>query len=139
MQLKVKLLSQTAKLPTRGTSGAAGLDLYADLGGEGNETAFSLIPTGIAIAIPPGYVGLIRDRSSLAKHGFFVVGGVIDSDFRGNIQVMLRCAGDWKISIEHGQRIAQLLIVPCPQLEVVEVTELDATERGAGGFGSTGR
>lgn len=138
MNLPVKFLTPTARLPTRGSTGAAGLDLYADLGGEGRKSTEQPFPTGIAVEIPPGYAGLIWDRSGMAKKGIFVVGGLIDSDFRGMVQVMLQCPG-WPVEVEHGQRIAQLLIVPCPAFEPVRVDELGDTERGGGGFGSTGR
>ncbi len=98
-----------------------------------------LVPTGIAAAIPQGYVGLIRDRSGLALAGFQTVAGVIDSDYRGEILIAGYYVGKDEMVINDGERIAQMIILPSPQAEIVEVDELSPTDRGAGGFGSTGR
>lgn len=127
-------------LPTRGSEGAAGYDLKAaeDLWCEvGSWTAFN---TGVSFEIPPGYVGLVRDRSSMAgKRGLVVIGGVIDSDFRGELRVMLLNVSGRQQLIERGDRIAQLLVVPVLTSDLVVVDELAGTARGDGGFGSTGR
>ena len=140
-KLTVKKLREGARLPEYATAGAAGLDLYACLdaaleiaAGEG-----VLVPTGWAVAIPSGYVGLVRDRSSLAVQGLLTVAGVIDSDYRGEVLVAMRNAGTAPTLIESGQRVAQMLIITSPQVTVEELTELPQTARGAGGFGSTGR
>jgi dUTP pyrophosphatase len=141
LQLSVKVLREDARLPCYGTAGAAGLDLYfcalepttIPVG------TVTRIPTGVAVAVPPGYVGLIRDRSSLAMAGLQTVAGVIDSDYRGEVMVAVHNTGISSLTLRPGDRIAQMLILPCPQLKVVESTELPGTERGAGGFGSTGR
>lgn len=101
--------------------------------------SIATIPTGLAVAIPTGYVGLIRDRSSLALAGLHTVAGVIDSDYRGEILVAVHNAGGSTLSIHHGDRVAQMLILPCPIVGMVEVADLPPTERGSGGFGSTGR
>ena len=146
MRILVKKLSETAKLPTRATSEAAGFDLYVDLGGWSCEEipphTSVMLMTGISMAIPVGYFGGIFARSGLAfKEGLRPPNcvGVIDSDYRGNIGVGLYNDSDESRTIYHGQRVAQLIIIPCPDLTLDEVEELPETERGAGGFGSTGR
>lgn len=147
--LKFKRLTSTAILPTRATTGAACFDLYAD------ERAWvddmrtrRTIGTGIAIELPPGHVGLICSRSGLAaKHGLQVLNapGVIDEDYRGELKIILArhpFSPQWPsediFMIEPGMRIAQLMVLPLPQLTVVEVTDLSTTERAANGLGSTG-
>lgn len=143
MKMQVKKLNPKAKLPTYGTEFSAGADLYVCLEAPRTiapgETAF--LPTGLAIAVPGGCAGLIFARSSLgAKRGLAPANkvGVIDSDYRGEVMVALHNHGAVSQTVEPGDRVAQLLVVPvlAPQME--EVAELDATERGAGGFGSTG-
>lgn len=144
MRLRVKRLTSTAILPAHQSAGAAGLDLHADCP-NGDRLVFPGeqldIGTGIAVAIPPGYEGQVRGRSGFAfKRGVQYYVGTIDSDYRGEIRVLLR--HDTKqadaLQIKHGDRIAQLVIAPCARCEVAEVTELDETERGEAGFGSTG-
>lgn len=147
--LKFKRLTSTAILPTRATTGAACFDLYAD------ERAWvddmrtrRTISTGIAIELPPGHVGLICSRSGLAhKNGLQVLNapGVIDEDYRGELKIILArhpFSPQWPseeiFMIEPGMRIAQLMVLPLPQLTVVEVTDLSTTERAANGLGSTG-
>ena len=128
-----------ATLPTRAHPDDAGLDLY------GLEDAVLLpqsgkaLRTGIAIALPVGHVGLVADRSSLAKKGLKTAGGVIDAGYRGEIQVVLWNISKEEIRISRGERIAQLMILPIATPAVLEVTELDSTDRGAKGFGSTGK
>ncbi len=135
---EVKLLTPTAKIPTRGSVQAAGLDICSDENGtvgKGYTTAFS---TGIAVKIPEGFVGLIKPRSGFAfSYGVDSMAGVIDSDYRGEIKVLLT-SHNYEIEIAKGERIAQLLILPVMMLTPVKVDELDATERGTNGFGSTG-
>jgi dUTP pyrophosphatase len=100
------------------------------------------VPTGLAMEIPRGYEGQVRPRSGLAlKHAISIVNapGTIDSDFRGHCMVLLINHGREPFTINHGERIAQLVIAPVVQVELVEVEELSHTERGSGGFGSTGR
>lgn len=139
--VRTKRLRSGARLPLYATAGAAGLDLYSCLDQPLRVAPGSIVrvPTGIAVEIPWGYVGLIRDRSSLALAGFHTVAGVIDSDYRGEILIAAHYAGSGEMVIENGERIAQMIILPSPQVEIVEVEELQSTERGAGGFGSTGR
>ncbi len=101
----------------------------------------AMIGTGLALAIPPGYEGQVRPRSGLARDGVTVVNspGTIDFDYRGECKVLLINHAMGPFTIEHGARIAQLVIAPVVQVELVEVDELTETTRGAGGFGSTGR
>lgn len=147
--LKFKRLTDTATIPTRATSGAACFDLYADEAQWLDDMRTRrTVGTGIAVELPPGHVGLVCSRSGLAsKEGILVVNapGVIDEDYRGEIKVILGrlpFSPQWPspdiIMIEQGMRIAQLMVLPLPQLEVVEVTDLSTTDRGDKGFGSTG-
>ena len=126
------------------TPGAAGMDLTAaiDAPVELAPGARAAIGTGLAMAIAPGFEGQVRPRSGLAReHGVTVVNapGTVDADFRGHVMVLLVNHGSSSFRVEPGMRIAQLVVAPVVQAEVAEVTELPATERGAGGFGSTGR
>ena len=140
MQLQVRRLTPNATLPTRGTEHAAGFDLYAALDTPmtlaPNETA--LVPTGIALAIPGGCFGLVKDRSSLALKGLRTSAGVIDSDYRGELKIVLTNTSDVPFTIEPGTRIAQMILLEYAAPEVVEVDDLGETVRGEGGFGSTG-
>ena len=129
-------------LPSYATEGAAGLDLRAAVGGRlvlgPGERA--LVPTGFRIAVPAGYEAQVRPRSGLAlRHGIVLPNspGTIDSDYRGEVQVILWNAGPEPFAIERGDRIAQLVIAPVARVELEE-SALDETPRGAGGFGSTG-
>ena len=129
-------------LPAYETTGSAGLDLRAtgDLTLKPGER--SLVSTGIAIALPPGYEAQIRPRSGLAvKHGVTVLNspGTIDSDYRGEVKVPLINHGDRDFFITRGDRIAQMVIAPVSRVAWESVIELDITMRGAGGFGSSGR
>ncbi len=102
----------------------------------------ALVPTGLHVAIPAGWVGVIKDRSSVAAAGVHTMGGVIDASYRGEIKVILRNAGAQPFAIRVNDRIAQMVIVPCYAAEaepVEELAGLGATERDQGGFGSTGR
>ena len=131
-------------LPRYMTPGAAGMDLCAALDdplplGPG---ARALVPTGVALGLPPGYEAQVRPRSGLAfRSGVTLLNspGTIDADYRGEVMVLLINLGREPFAIQHEDRVAQLVIAPVSQAEVVEVSELSATERGAGGFGSTGR
>lgn len=130
-------------LPRYMTDGSAGLDLCADLSESLTIEPLgrALVPTGLALAIPPGYEGQVRPRSGLAlKHGLTIPNapGTIDSDYRGELQVLLLNLGAAACTIRRGDRIAQLVICPVARAELVETTELSSTPRGAGGFGSTG-
>ena len=142
--VSVKLLDPRAKLPAYGSAAAAGADLYALTGGpvEIAPGQTALIRTGIAVAVPRGYVGLVYARSGLAcKRGIAPANkvGVIDADYRGEVMVYLHNHGDQPQTIEDGDRVAQLVITPCLTAQFESVDELDGTERGSGGFGSTGK
>ena len=129
-------------LPAYMTEGAAGLDLRADAPFSLGPLERALVPTGLALAIPSGYEGQVRPRSGLAaKLGVTVLNapGTIDSDYRGEVQVILVNLSDHHVEIARGERIAQLVIAKVERAELVEVAELGSTSRGAGGFGSTGR
>lgn len=141
LRMAVKRLRDNARLPVYSTSGAAGLDLRAclELPMELQQGAINLVPSGIAVAIPDGYVGLVRDRSGMAVKGVHTLAGVIDSDYRGEILVAVHNVSGGVVKIEPGDRIAQMLVLPCPQVEVIDSADLPPSERGAGGFGSTGR
>lgn len=145
MQLQVKRLTETAVLPTKAHRTDAGFDICADkdLTIYAGETV--MVPTGIAVAIEPGYYGRLKGRSGLtAKTSLRVQEGTIDSDYRGEINIIcdLRTLSNLSLSngypIKAGQRIAQLIIQQLPSVDLVEVDQLDSTDRGDGGFGSTG-
>ena len=132
-------------LPAYQSAFAAGLDLLAavpaDAPVEIPPGGRAMIPTGVAIALPPGNEGQIRPRSGLAiRHGVTVLNspGTIDADYRGELQVILVNLGSESFAIQRGMRIAQLVIAPIQHAKLVESINLDATEREAGGFGSTG-
>ena len=139
MTLKIKKLHPEAVLPRYGREGDAGLDLSATESVIIPPSERRTVATGIAIAIPSGSVGLIWDRSGLAaKQGIKSMGGVIDANYRGEIKVILHNLSKEPFTVEKGMRIAQLLIQPVQQKEIVEVQELEETERNEQGFGSTG-
>ncbi len=145
MPLPIKKLHPKAILPTYGSAGAAGADLYALPEGDPiviqpGETV--MIHTGLAMAIPEGYVGLNFARSGLAsKRGLAPANkvGVIDCDYRGELMVALHNHGTTPQTVEPGDRVAQFLIMPIITADFLEVDTLDDTKRGAGGFGSTGK
>jgi len=130
------------ELPRYMSDGAAGLDLRADEALALAPGERRLVPTGIAVAIPPGHEGQVRPRSGLAlKHGLGMPNapGTIDSDYRGEVGVILVNWGSEPVRLERGERIAQLVVAPVTRAELVPVEELPGTSRGGGGFGSTGR
>lgn len=140
----VKIINKGGqRLPEYATSQSAGMDLRAD-----NAEPITikplqrrLIPTGLFMALPNGYEAQVRPRSGLAlKHGITVLNtpGTIDADYRGEIGVVLVNLSDTDFTVNRGERIAQLVIARCEQAELQVVTELDDTERGAGGYGHTG-
>lgn len=133
---RVQLHHPNARTPTRATSGAAGYDLYACERVEVVEPGVVRVPTGVALQIPPGFYGRIADRSSYALKGMTTVAGTIDSDYRGPIVVLLRCAAP--TTIEVGDRVAQIIVEPHTSDAMYEAP-LDRTSREAGGFGSTGK
>jgi dUTP pyrophosphatase len=133
-------------LPAYQSADAAGLDLLAAVPADTPlilaPGKYALVPTGLTIALPPGYEAQVRPRSGLAaKHGVTVLNspGTVDADYRGEINVLLINHGDAPFPIRRGERIAQMVIAPAVQAELVPVTALSSTARGSGGFGSTGR
>lgn len=144
MKIRIKKLNENAIVPTYGSAYSAGADLYALLNGSAeikpHETIF--IHTGISVEIPEGYCGLVFARSSMgAKRGLAPANkvGVIDADYRGEIMVALHNHSESVATVENGERIAQLAIVPFLKAEFEEADELSDTVRGEGGFGSTGK
>lgn len=147
MELRIKKLHPDAILPKYQTAGAACFDLHAclpgsDLAASTCKPATVCIPTGLAFEIPEGHVMLVYSRSG---HGFKDLTrlvnavGVIDSDYRGEVQVKLIRDDGGSLFFTHGARIAQAMIIPVQQVQFVEVDELSSTNRGTGGFGSTGK
>lgn len=139
----VRRLDPLVPLPTYQSVHAAGMDLAAWVAGplEVAPGQIAIVPTGLAVAIPAGFEGQVRPRSGLAtRHGLTVVNapGTIDADYRGELRVALINLGSEPVTIERGMRIAQLVIAPVARAELREVSDLDATGRGSGGFGSTG-
>lgn len=142
LELKVKLFKEGAQLPTRGTEHAAGLDLYACESATIHSGRFFAISTGIQVEIPEGHFGMLVPRSGLAlKHQVSVVNspGIIDSDYRGEVKVLLENRGQDLFRVNLGDRIAQLVIVPYAQFNPIAVEDLTDTTRADGGFGSTGK
>ncbi len=130
-------------LPERASPGSAGLDLRAALDGDLTLApgARALVPTGFVVAIPAGWEGQVRPRSGLAlRHGLTLLNtpGTIDSDYRGELQVLVVNLGREPVTLSRGDRIAQLVLAPVASLPLAEVDTLDDTVRGPGGFGSTG-
>jgi dUTP pyrophosphatase len=143
VRIRIKRLRPGARIPRRQTPGASGWDLHACL-----EEPLRLrpgqrvsVPTGLAVALPPGYELQIRPRSGLAlRHGLTLLNapGTVDSDYRGEIRVILVHQGEEEVVIRPGDRIAQMVLSRVPQAVLEEVEELDETLRGSGGFGHTG-
>jgi dUTP pyrophosphatase len=129
-------------LPAYQSADAAAMDLQAAAAAELAPGGIALVPCGFAIAVPPGYEAQVRPRSGLAaKHGVTLANapGTIDADYRGEVKVILVNHGKEPFRVERGMRIAQMLVVPVPRVAWKEVAELPPTQRGAGGFGHTGR
>lgn len=143
MQLQVKKLTTTAKLPEKNYDTDAGIDLFAD-----EDVAVAkpthlvkpvLVKTGIAAKIPAGYCLVLKDRSGNAyKKGLHILAGVIDESYRGEIGVVMVNTGTALQEIKRGDKVAQALLLPVPKVEIQEVDNLDDTERGEKGFGSSG-
>ncbi|MBM4111415.1 MAG: dUTP diphosphatase [Phycisphaerae bacterium] len=143
VRIEWKRLSPLARIPAYQTSLAAGMDVHAAITEpmllEPNRVV--LVPTGFALAIPEGFEAQVRPRSGLStKHGVTVPNapGTIDADYRGEVMVALINLGRANFTIEPGMRVAQLVFAPVARADITEVSELSSTERGAGGFGSTG-
>ena len=144
LQVEFAKLSQQAKLPTQGSPQAAGWDLYALEETIIKRRKSSMIKTGLAVAIPEGWEGQIRCRSSLGKKGMIMPNGIgtIDSDYRGELMVLATWIGEGEsFTVSAGERVAQMLFAPVPSVEIIETEyeNLGQTERGKGGFGSSGQ
>jgi len=139
MELKIKRIHADAKLPSYGHLGDAGLDLFSadDVVLEKGQVLD--VPTGIKVAIPEGYMGLVWDKSGVSLRGVHRLAGVIDSGYRGEVKVVLVNLSEEPFVISKGMKIAQLLIQHVTAVKVVEVEDLGGTPRGEGGFGSTGK
>lgn len=139
MSLRVKRLVEDAILPTRGSTDSVGYDVYSVDNCLVSPTQRALVGTGITIVLPVGVYGRVAPRSGLAvKHGIQVGAGVIDPDYTGEIKVVIFNHGDKDFEIKKGDRIAQLILERCETPDVEEVGSVENTERGSGGFGSTG-
>jgi dUTP pyrophosphatase len=139
--VRFKKLTKTAKLPVYASAGAAGMNLFADKNYTILPGERCLVSTGVAIAVPEGFEAQVRPRSGLAlKEGITVLNspGTVDSDYRGECFAMLLNTGKWEFYVYPGDRVAQVVIAPVVRAVIEEVKELDATVRGAGGFGSSG-
>jgi dUTP pyrophosphatase len=139
MELKVKKINNDVRLPLYGHKGDAGLDLFSSMDFVLAEGKVEAISTGIKVAIPDGFVGLVWDKSGVSLKGVHRLAGVIDSGYRGEVKVVMINLGDKPFVIEKGMKIAQMLVQPITMVRVVEVEDLDDTSRGEGGFGSTGK
>jgi dUTP pyrophosphatase len=143
IELPIRRLRDDAVLPERAYTGDAGLDLAACERVVLGPGARATVPTGLAVAIPDGYAGFVQPRSGLAaRHGISVVNspGLVDSGYRGELRVvLLNTDAHEPFEVEPGMRIAQLVVLPVPELELVEVDELPESERGVRGFGSSSR
>jgi len=142
--LSIKRLNALATIPAYQSTEAAGMDLHAAIEQAIvlEPGAITLVPLGFAMALPPGFEGQVRPRSGLAsRHGITLPNapGTIDSDYRGEVKVPLVNLGDSAFTIEQGMRIAQMIIAPVVQAQLQEVDDLDDSDRGEGGFGSTGQ
>jgi dUTP pyrophosphatase len=140
---RVRPHKEPLPLPRYQTEGSAGLDLLADIDGEWTLAPLErrAVPTGLALALPEGFEGQVRPRSGLAlKNGVTCLNspGTIDSDYRGEVQVILANLSTTPFSLRRGERIAQLVVAPVVRAALVEVEVLPVTTRGSGGFGSTG-
>lgn len=137
-KIKVKLLDKNAILPTKANPTDAGFDLYSVEEGTIYPNSVTVIGTGVSMAIPTGFFGLIKPRSGMSfKNGVSALAGVIDSDFRGEIKVILTSESEIRYKV--GARVAQIVIIPIPSFSMVEAVDLSETNRGEGGFGSSGK
>jgi dUTP pyrophosphatase len=141
IKLPLTRLDRSIELPSYAREGDAGLDLRAAHDATLEPGGRGLVGTGLAVAIPPGYAGFVLPRSGLAlSQGVTVLNapGLVDAGYRGELKVLLVNHGDTPVGVRRGDRIAQLVLQRVERAELIEVTELPASERGAGGFGSTG-
>ncbi len=138
LKLKVKRIHPGAKLPSYAHPGDAGFDLFSSIDHDLAAGEVKAIPTGIQMAIPKGFVGLVWDKSGISLRSVHRLAGVVDAGYRGEVQVVLANLGREPYAVKKGMKIAQMLIQPVETVEIMEADELDDTSRGPGGFGSTG-
>ena len=138
MELRVKRIHPEAKLPVYGHSGDAGLDLFSVVDRELAPGEVFAVPTGIQVAVPAGHVGLVWDKSGISLKSVHRLAGVVDSGYRGEVQVVMINLGAVPFAVRKGMKIAQMLVQPVAAVSVIECEALDGTSRGEGGFGSTG-
>lgn len=139
MELKVRRINKDARLPRYGHPGDAGLDLFSVVEAVLKPGEAFAVPTGIQTAIPSGFVGLIWDKSGISLSGVHRLAGVVDAGYRGEIKVVMINLSESDFVVSKGMKIAQMLIQPVVGVTVNETDDLDDTDRGEGGFGSTGR
>lgn len=141
VKIKIKKLHPDAKMPHRGTADAAGFDLYATRDATLHHGVPEMVPTGLAFEIPKGYVGVVYSRSSTAKKGVVVTPLLVDADYRGEVFVLANNLerNELPLEVKAGDRIAQMRIEKLVDTEYEWAEELSETERGSGGYGSTGR
>lgn len=139
MEIKVKRIQKDARLPRYSHRGDAGLDLFSSIDCVLEDGQILAVPTGIQVAIPQGFVGLIWDKSGLSLQGVHRLAGVIDSGYRGEVKVVMANLRNKPFVIEKGMKVAQMLIQPVEEIKVVELDTLEETSRGERGFGSTGK
>lgn len=139
LTIKFKKVRENAIAPRKANDTDAGFDVFATERHVIGSGAWKTIPLGIAMAIPPGYCMVAKDRSGLAsKNGIHIRAGVIDEDYRGEVCAVVANSGPYEFVVEEGMKIAQMLLIPVPQAKFEEVKNLMETDRGAGGFGSSG-
>ena len=140
MSLGVKKLTYDSIIPTRGSSGSVGYDLYSNMECVIRAAERGCVSTGITIVLPPGVYGRVAPRSGLAvKNGIQIGAGVIDPDYTGEVKVVLFNHGDKDFDVKKGDRIAQLVLEKCETPPIEEISIIEDTERGSSGFGSTGQ
>ncbi len=139
MEIRVKRIQKDARLPRYSHRGDAGLDLFSSVDCVLENGQILAVPTGIQVAIPQGFVGLIWDKSGLSLQGVHRLAGVIDSGYRGEVKVVMANLRNKPFVIEKGMKVAQMLIQPVEEIKVVESDTLEETSRGERGFGSTGK
>ena len=139
MEIKVKRIHKDARIPRYSHRADAGLDLFSSIDCVLEAGQILAIPTGIQVAIPQGFVGLIWDKSGLSLQGVHRLAGVVDSGYRGEVKVVMANLRDKPFIIEKSMKVAQMLIQPVEDVRVVETDKLEETSRGKRGFGSTGK
>jgi dUTP pyrophosphatase len=139
VDLKIQRIHKDAKLPLYQHKGDAGLDIFSSIDCVLEAGEVKPVPTGIRMAVPDGYAGLVWDKSGISLRGVHRLAGVIDSGYRGEVRVVMVNLGNEAFVIEKGMKIAQLLVQPVTEMKVVETEELEITSRGEEGFGSTGK